>query len=164
MIIREATLSEVPTITDIYNEVLLTTNAIYRENKVHLADRINWFNQRVDLGFPVIVAEANGEVVGYGAFNEFRFGEGYNGTIEHSLHVKSTHRGNGVGSAILDELIKIAKVQRRKIMVAGIDSENLGSIRFHKKFGFIETARMPGVAIKHEKKLTLVLMQKDLAR
>jgi phosphinothricin acetyltransferase len=47
-------------------------------------------------------------------------------------------------------------------MVAGIDSENTRSIEFHKRFGFIETARMPGVAIKHDKLLTLVLMQKDL--
>jgi phosphinothricin acetyltransferase len=59
-------------------------------------------------------------------------------------------------------LLAIALKQNRKIMVAGIDSENTRSIEFHKRFGFIETARMPGVAIKHDKLLTLVLMQKDL--
>jgi len=162
MKIREATFSDISAITDIYNEVILTTNAIYRESKVNPDDRVKWFNQRIDFGYPVIVAEVNDEIVGYGAFNDFRFGEGYSGTVEHSLHVKSTFRGSGIGSAILHELIAIAKKQQRKIMVAGIDSENTRSIEFHKRLGFIETARMPGVAIKHEKRLTLVLMQKDL--
>ena len=162
MKIREATFSDISAITDIYNEVILTTNAIYRESKVNPDDRVKWFNQRVDSGFPVIVAEINGAIVGYGAFNDFRFGEGYSGTVEHSLHVKSENRGNGVGGAIMAQLLAIALKQNRKIMVAGIDSENRRSIEFHKRFGFIETARMPGVAIKHEKRLTLVLMQKDL--
>jgi phosphinothricin acetyltransferase len=162
MKIREATFSDISAITDIYNEVILTTNAIYRESKVNPDDRVKWFNQKVDSGFPVIVAEINGAIVGYGAFNDFRFGEGYSGTVEHSLHVKSENRGNGVGGAIMAQLLAIALKQNRKIMVAGIDSENTRSIEFHKRFGFIETARMPGVAIKHEKRLTLVLMQKDL--
>ena len=162
MKIREATFSDISAITDIYNEVILTTNAIYRESKVNPDDRVKWFNQRVDSGFPVIVAEINGAIVGYGAFNDFRFGEGYSGTVEHSLHVKSENRGNGVGGAIMAQLLAIALKQNRKIMVAGIDSENTRSIEFHKRFGFIETARMPGVAIKHDKRLTLVLMQKDL--
>jgi phosphinothricin acetyltransferase len=162
MKIRDATLSDISAITDIYNEVILTTSAIYRESKVNTDDRVKWFNQRVDSGFPVIVAEINGEIVGYGAFNDFRFGEGYSGTVEHSLHVKSENRGNGVGGAIMAQLLAIALKQNRKIMVAGIDSENTRSIEFHKRFGFIETARMPGVAIKHDKRLTLVLMQKDL--
>ena len=162
MKIREATLSDISAITDIYNEVILKTNAIYRESQVNPDDRVKWFNQRVDSGYPVIVAEINGEIVGYGAFNDFRFGEGYSGTVEHSLHVKSENRGNGVGGVIMAELLAIALKQNRKIMVAGIDSENTRSIEFRKRFGFIETARMPGVAIKHEKRLTLVLMQKDL--
>jgi phosphinothricin acetyltransferase len=162
MNIRTAVLRDVSAITQIYNEVLLTTNAIYRESEVDLEDRVKWFNQRIDSGYPVIVAEVNDEIVGYGAFNDFRFGEGYSGTVEHSLHVKSTFRGSGIGSAILHELIAIAKKQQRKIMVAGIDSENSRSKEFHKRFEFIETARMPGVAIKHDKRLTLVLMQKDL--
>ncbi|MCX6419737.1 MAG: GNAT family N-acetyltransferase [Actinobacteria bacterium] len=162
MKIREATLLDISAITDIYNEVILKTNAIYRESQVNPDDRVKWFNQRVDSGYPVIVAEINGEIVGYGAFNDFRFGEGYSGTVEHSLHVKSENRGNGVGGVIMAELLAIALKQNRKIMVAGIDSENTRSIEFHKRFGFIETARMPGVAIKHEKRLTLVLMQKDL--
>ncbi len=162
MKIRAAVLADVQSIAEIYNEVLRTTNAIYREEEVDLADREQWFNQRIEFGFPVIVAELDGGVVGYGAFNEFRFGEGYNGTVENSLHVKSTARGNGIGSAILKVLLEIAKAQNRKIMVAGIDSENSGSIEFHKRFGFIETARMPGVAVKHGNYLTLVLMQREV--
>jgi phosphinothricin acetyltransferase len=47
-------------------------------------------------------------------------------------------------------------------MVGAIDAKNHGSIEFHKKFGFVETARMPEVAQKNGQWLTLVFMQKQL--
>ena len=48
-------------------------------------------------------------------------------------------------------------------MVAGIDSENVGSIRFHERLGFFEVARMPEIGEKFGRRLDLVLMQRMLA-
>ena len=50
----------------------------------------------------------------------------------------------------------------RRVMVAAIDSTNVGSIALHLKYGFVETARMPHVAQKKNELLDLVLMQKAL--
>jgi phosphinothricin acetyltransferase len=50
------------------------------------------------------------------------------------------------------------------MMIAGMDSENLGSYRFHERLGFRETARMPEVSFKFGKWLTLVFMQLKLSR
>ena len=74
----------------------------------------------------------------------------------------SGKRGRGIGKAILAELINIATAENRHVMVAAIDSKNLGSIYLHAQFGFIESARMPEVAKKNGQALTLVLMQKNL--
>lgn len=71
-------------------------------------------------------------------------------------------RGQGIGKLLLAELIDIAKSEKRHVMVAAIDSKNLGSISLQKSFGFVEPARMPEVAQKNGQLLTLVLMQKIL--
>jgi L-amino acid N-acyltransferase YncA len=162
VLIRRATHADLEAITAIYNEVIVNSDAIYRESAVPVSERIEWFEAKVNDGFPVLVAIASEEIVGYGVFGNFRFGEGYNDTVEHSVHVRSDKRGLGIGKAILAELISIATADKRHVMVAAIDSKNLGSISLHSQFGFIESARMPEVAKKNGSALTLVLMQKIL--
>jgi phosphinothricin acetyltransferase len=49
------------------------------------------------------------------------------------------------------------------VIVAAIDSSNTGSIAFHERLGFVVVARMPGVGEKWGRRLSLVLMQLELA-
>ena len=160
--IRPATATDIAAITAIYNDVISTTNAIYREDEVDVSERMAWYEDKLAHGFPVIVAEQQGQVVGYGVFGSFRFGEGYNHTVEHSVHVASHLRGQGIGKKILEDLIDRARRQNRLIMVAAIDSTNTQSIGLHVAYGFVESARMPRVAKKHGNFLDLVLMQLEL--
>lgn len=162
MLIREASHADLPAITAIYNEVISNSDAIYRESSVPVSERTEWFDAKVNNGYPVLVATESDEIVGYGVYGNFRFGEGYNHTVEHSVHVRSDKRGQGIGKAILAELISIATTEKRHVMVAAIDSKNLKSISLHTQFGFLESARMPEVAKKNGRALTLVLMQKIL--
>ena len=162
MDIRRAQHDDLSAITAIYNEVILNSDAIYRESAVPVSERIEWFEAKIRDGFPVLVATSDDEVVGYGVFGNFRFGEGYNHTVEHSVHVRHDKRGQGIGKKILTELIEVARSEKRHVMVAAIDSKNLGSIYLHANFGFIESARMTEVAQKNGELLTLVLMQKIL--
>jgi phosphinothricin acetyltransferase len=157
--IRDAKASDIAAITAIYNDVISTTNAIYREDEVDESERMAWFTDKQNHGFPVTVAEVDGTVVGYGVFGSFRFGEGYNHTVEHSVHVASHLRGQGIGKKILEDLIDRARQQNRLVMIAAIDSTNEQSIGLHAAYGFVESARMPRVAEKHGQFLDLVLMQ-----
>ena len=154
--------SDIPAITAIYNDVIATTHAIYREDAVDESERLAWYESKVNDGYPVIVAESDGQILGYGGYGNFRFGEGYKHTVEHSIHIKSSYGRKGVGRAILKELIAIATKEGRHVMVGGIDSGNEGSIKLHQELGFRESARMEEVALKGGELLTLVLMQKVL--
>ena len=49
------------------------------------------------------------------------------------------------------------------VMVAAVDGSNEPSIAFHRKLGFVETARMPGLGVKHGRRLDLVMLQRDLS-
>ena len=162
MLIRRASHADLEAITAIYNEVISNSDAIYRESPVPVSERIEWFETKINNGYPVLVATESDQVVGYGVYGNFRFGEGYNHTVEHSVHVRADKRGQGIGKAMLAELIRIATAENRHVMVAAIDSKNLGSISLHAHYGFVESARMPEVARKNGGALTLVLMQKIL--
>ena len=160
--IRAANESDLPAILTIYNDAVLYTTAIWNETPVDLANRRAWFEGRRAAGFPVLVADANGRIAGYGSFGDFRPFEGYRVTVEHSLYVAADARREGLGSALLAALIGEAHGLRKRMMVGAIDATNAASLALHRKFGFVENGRLPGVGEKFGRPLDLVLMQKNL--
>jgi L-amino acid N-acyltransferase len=163
--IREATSADVAAITEIINEVIAHTTAIWRDTPVTVPERQAWFDDRIINGYPVIVSDTGDgtDVTGFASYAEFRSQPGYRETVEHSIHLRADQRGNGIGTMLMRRLLEIAKAQRRHLMVAGIDGENIGSIRFHARFGFVEVARMPECGRKFGRLVDLVLMQRLVA-
>lgn len=162
MIIRDAIEGDIPVITEIFNSVIDSSNSVYREERVPQSERLEWFHDKRSHGYPIIVVELDGIVVGYGGFGSFRAAQGYRLTVEHTIHVAETYRKRGIGRAILTELIRRAKEGEYHLMIGAIDSENVGSIKLHEEFGFTECARIKDAAQKQGKYLTLVLMEKIL--
>ena len=58
----------------------------------------------------------------------FRSITGYRQTIEHSVFIDQNYARQGMGKALMQQLVHLAKQQQMHIMVAAIDSENMGSI------------------------------------
>lgn len=162
MIIRKAERSDVPAMREIFNEVLRNTNSIYREEEVTLEERYAWFDEKIDHGFPIFGAYEGDQLIGYAGYGTFRAAQGYRKSVELTIYVDVAHRGSGVGSKLMQTIIEHAKVDGYHVMIGAIDAANQQSIEFHKRFGFIEVARMPEVALKNDQWLTLVFMQKLL--
>jgi L-amino acid N-acyltransferase YncA len=160
--IRPAAENDLPAILAIYNDAVLNSTAIWNEAPSDLTTRRAWFDTRRAAGFPVLAAEEDGRVVGYGSFGDFRPFDGYRVTVEHSLYVAADARGRGHGSALLTVLMDEARAREKRIMVGGIDATNTPSIALHAKFGFVEVGRLPRVGEKFGRPLDLVLMQKNL--
>ena len=160
--IRAATDADLGAILAIYNDAVLNTTAIWNETPVDLENRRAWLAARSKAGFPVLVAEEEGRVAGYGSFGDFRPFEGYRVTVEHSVYVAADSRGKGFGAALLAALIDEARRLDKRVMIGGIDAANAVSIALHTKFGFAEAGRLPGVGVKFGRPLDLVLMQKNL--
>ena len=162
MIVRDLTEADIPAITAIYNDIIATSDVIWLEEPVTVADRLAWFrNLRPDDA--ALAAEGpDGTVLGYAATFEFRTKAGYWPTVELTIMLGDGHRGAGAGQALMEELIRRTADSGRTVMVAGIDGGNTGSIRFHQRNGFRVVGTMPGVGRKHGRSLDLVLMQRDL--
>ena len=162
MPIRPATPADLPGILAIYNDVIATSTAVYAELPATLDSRREWFEGRIKAGYPVLVAAKGGDILGFASYGDFRAFPGYRFTVEHSVHIAATARGKGLGSALVEALLPLARAQGKHVMLGGIDADNAGSIRFHQKLGFAKTAHMPQVGFKFGRWLDLVFMQKIL--
>lgn len=162
MIIRDATGADMAAVCDLYNALIPTTTVAWTETTQTLDERIAWFADQQRRGNAVLVAEAEGRVVGFASYGSFR-GDGkwpgYRFTVEHTIHVAESHWKAGVGRALLEALIERARTMGLHVMVGAIDADNDASLRFHARIGFVEVARMPQVGRKFDRWLDLVLMQ-----
>jgi phosphinothricin acetyltransferase len=163
VVIRDATAADLQAISDLSNAMVTTSTIAWTETPETLAQREAWFDhQQVD-GNPVLVADVDGTVVGYATYGDFRDSHkwpGYRFTIEHTIHVREDHWGRDIGRALLDALIDRGRLAGKHVIVAAIDSANVGSIRFHERLGFAEVARMPETGHKFGAWLELVLLQR----
>lgn len=160
--IRPATPADLPGILDITNDVIATSTAIYFDDPLTLDNRREWFEGRQKLGYPVLVAEEGGVVAGFSSFGDFRPWPGYRFTIEHSLLVRDGYRGKRIGEALVKALWPIAASLGKHMIIAGVDAENEGSVRFHERLGFEKTAHLKEVGFKFGRRLDLVMLQKRL--
>ena len=80
--IRDARVDDVPGILAIYNDVIATSTAVYREDPATLDDRRQWFESRVAQAYPVIVAADDSGIVGFASYGDFRTWPGYRFTVE----------------------------------------------------------------------------------
>ncbi len=159
IIVRDATLSDLPRILEIVNHAILHTTANYNYEPQTLEIQRQWFLDKQRHNFPVIVAQQDGQVIGYGAYGTFREKIGYQYTVEHSVYVGQDHQSKGIGKLLMAELIRLARAQNLHVMVGAIDAANAESIAFHKKFGFTQSGVIHQAGFKFGKWLDLLFMQ-----
>lgn len=160
--VRDAAEADLPAIVDIVNDAIANTTAVWSDEPVDVANRRAWLAERREAGNPVLVAVDGGEVVGFGSYLQFRAWSGYRNAVEHSIYVRSDRRGSGVGSALVEALIAHARADGKQVVIGGIEGKNLASLRLHRRAGFIEVGRMPGIGEKFGRRLDLVFVQKQI--
>jgi len=160
--IRDATEADLPAIRELYNALIATTTVAWRDEPSTLEEQADALASRRSAGYPTLVAETDGQVVGYTCCTTFRGDRfrGYRHTAELTVHVRGDRHGTGIGRRLIEALVERARVADLHVLVAAVDADNQGSIDFHRSLGFEEVARMPEVGRKFDRWLTLVLLQR----
>jgi len=113
-------------------------------------------------GWPFLVAEDGGQVVGYAYATQFRDRPAYGSTCENSIYIAPSHIGLGIGRALLAALLDAAEQAGFRQMIAVIGGAEPASVALHSKAGFVEAGRMRSVGRKFGRWLDTLYMQRSL--
>lgn len=147
MIIRNAEIEDVPGILDIYNDAIRRLTATFDLEEKTLEERKAWFGHYGGR-HPLIVAEVDGEIAGYSSLSVFREKEAFQSTTELSLYIAEKHRGQGIGKALMTEILKLAREKGFHTVISGITAGNEVSVRMHEQFHFDYVGRFREVGKK----------------
>lgn len=163
MNIRDAEARDLPAITAIYAHHVLHGTGTFEEEPPTEAEMAARVRKVQEAGCAWIVAENEGEIVGYGYYARFRDRSAYRFTAEDSIYVRNDVRGMGVGKALVQTLLDRATARGFRQMIAVIgDSDNVGSIGLHASLGFRNVGVMKAVGMKFDQWLDVVTMQRTL--
>ena len=162
-VIRAAAAADIPRITAIYADAVLTGTATFELEPPSATEMAARMKGLVDGGYPYFVAEHQGRVAGYAYAGPYRPRIGYRYTVEDSVYLAPDARGLGMGGALLAKLIATCEAAGFRQMIAVIgDSSNQASIRLHAAAGFAPAGNFKDVGYKFERWIDTVLMQRTL--
>ena len=159
--IRRAELADVPAITDIYNEAILTTTATFDTEPKTLAERTLWF-QSHDERHPVLVAMVDGTVTGWASLTRWSDRRAYDDTAETSFFVHSQYRGRGIGRRLKEAIIEEARRMRYHTLIARVAEDSRESLHLNESFGFVHVGTLKEVGRKFDRLLDVHILQKML--
>ncbi len=149
MSIRYAEEKDIESLLNIYNYEVENGFATFDLNSKSFEQWEQWFRCHNIDNHPLIVWDEDGTAVGYASLSSYREKEAYKSTVELSVYVDSAFRGRGIGTALMKEIIEIARQDESiHTVVSVITSDNEDSIRLHEKLGFDYCGTIPQVGVK----------------
>ena len=133
--IRPAKPADAGAIADIYNQGIEDRIATLETNLRTPDERRQWLAARSPR-HPVIVAEAGGQVVGWGSLNVFNARKAYDSVADFSVYVERGWRGKGVGNRLLTRLIELGRELGYHKLVLSAFPWNTGGMALYQKLGF----------------------------
>jgi len=157
--IRTATPKDIPAITKIYNDAIQTTVATFDTEEKTIDEQKQWFKSHGPRN-PILVAEKQHCIVGWAALSQWSDRCAYDQTAELSIYVDLPHQRKGIGTQLLNHIIRNGKEAGLHAIIARITEANTDSIRLHESVGFVPIGTMKEVGYKFGTRLDVYLMQK----
>lgn len=161
-LIRDAILADAEAIAAIYNEAVVNSVATFDTEIKTVEERRDWLRAHGGR-HPVIVAEADGAVVGWASLSLWSDRRAYDGTAETSFYVLESHQGRGIGRKLLREIVSAGRRGGFHTLAARIAEGSDASIRLHAAEGFVTVGTLREVGRKFDRFLDVHLMQLMLA-
>ena len=158
IVIRSATERDIPLITEIYNEAILTTTATFDTEIKSEEDRLQWL-QNHTASFPVIVAEENKTVIGWASLSKWSERSAYDSTAELSVYVDKNHRSKGVGKQLMEVITISGREAGLHTLISRITEGNEKSIYLHERLGFQNVGTLREVGRKFGQFLDVHILQ-----
>lgn len=163
LLVRESRDADVAAITAIYGHHVLHGVASFEEEPPPVDEMARRRAELLARGFPYLVAERSGRVVGYCYAGPYRARIGYRFSVEDSIYIDAQEVGRGIGRALLSQVIDRSTALGYRQMVAVIGgSETAASIGLHAALGFRHVGVFTAIGFKFGRWVETILMQRAL--
>lgn len=166
VVIRAARVSDAQSLLEIYEPYVRNTAITFEYGVPELTD----FRKRIEntlKKYPYIVAEADGEILGYAYTGAFKERAAYDWSAEVSIYVKKDKRGLGIGGklyAALEEISRAQHILNLNACIAYADTEDEyltnDSVTFHSHMGYKMVGKFHQCGYKFGKWYDMVWMEK----
>jgi phosphinothricin acetyltransferase len=161
--VRPALPADIAAITRIYAHAVQHGTASFELEPPDEAEMAHRQDALIAGGFPYLVAEEDGRVLGYAYAGPYRARPAYRFTVEDSVYIAPEAQRRGLGRLLLDQLIVESEGRGFRQMIAVIgDRANQASIMLHQAAGFRLVGTFDAVGFKFGRWLDSVLMQRPL--
>lgn len=163
LILRPSSEADLPAITAIYAHHVTHGTGTFETTPPTQPEMAARRADVLAKGLPYLVAEQDGQVLGYAYCQWFKPRPAYRYSAEDSIYLHPDAAGRGTGKQLLAELARQAEAAgvRKLIAVIG-DSGNAGSIGVHKALGFEHVGVVRACGWKFGRWLDIVMMDKAL--
>lgn len=163
--IRPSREEDIAAITAIYAHHVLHGTGTFETEPPSPAEMASRRADVLARNLPYLVAEEDGEVLGFAYCNWFKPRPAYRFSAEDSIYMSESARGKGLGAKLLAALSQAAEAAgvRKLIAVIG-DSANASSIGVHRNQGFTHVGVLKDCGWKFGEWRDVVLMEKVLGK
>ncbi|MBX7172696.1 MAG: GNAT family N-acetyltransferase [Pyrinomonadaceae bacterium] len=147
MNIRPVTLEDAPQIAEIYNYYIINTHHTFETEPLSVEETEERI-KKVTANYPYLVAEEEGEILGYAHAGRFKLRQAYEHSCEVIIYVKNEAKKRGVGSSLYMDLFDLLEQTDIHVMIAGIALPNDSSVKFHERLGFVKAAHFKEIGYK----------------
>lgn len=161
MIIRDATITDLPAIVAIYNSTIAGRMVTADTEPVSTESKEKWFYEHGPHR-PLWIVEEAGEAIAWISFQSFYGRPAYRHTAEISIYISEKQRGKGLGTQLLEYALAKCVSLEIKTLLGFIFGHNTPSIRLFQKFGFETMGQFPRVAEMDGKAYDLIILGKRI--
>lgn len=146
--IRFATEADAQALVKIYNYYITNTVITFEELPVTVEEFAGRIRKVLEGGYPYLVAEEDGEILGYAYSTQFRTRVAYRFTTETTVYLKHGVTGKGLGTALYTALLDELRLRKFHVALGGITVPNPASQALHEKMGFKKIAHFSECGFK----------------
>ncbi len=158
LLIRNATLRDMPAITEIYRDAVLNTVATMDTEPPTIETRTEWFRGHGGR-YPVLVGQVQGEVVGWALLSVWIGRGACRYTAEASVYVSVPQQRHGTGTVLLSFLVERARDLNHHVLIANVTQGKATSLELVRRLRFQEVGITREVACKFGRWLDMWVLQ-----
>lgn len=158
VLIRPAGEQDLAAITAIYNDAILHTTATFDTEPKSVEEQRRWLESHGPR-FPILVAELDGTIAGWGSLGAWSDRCAYRDTAETSFYVGPEFRGRGIGRALKQALIDEARRLEFHSLIARVAEGSAASLHLNESLGFRRVGTLRHVGFKFGRRLDVHILQ-----